>query len=264
MTLSAALVALAPSDGDVPASLCQQRNAAIEVVWGELRRRAPAVARRFGADADDLAQDVVQRLIRRGPGIRGQAVSSDGEARGYLTRCLMNRAKDGLKRRGDRPPVLSLTAGDDDPGIDPKDTAPTVLEVLVDQTDTARQQALTTAARDALYARAVPAIAQSLQQGDGFLRNIEDIRRLSHEPEAMTEIVAREQQPGETFVRARNRIYQRQKRARAYALDRLDGWLQREALSTELDAVVRAMAQHEFAPRIDRRSASPDAQESQA
>ena len=67
-------------------------------------------------------------------------------------------------------------------------------------------------------------------------------------------------QNGDTFVRTRNRIYQRQKRARGYLLEvprnrpddvpRLSAWLAEAALRADLEAAVRAVALFDFAPRV--------------
>ena len=127
--------------------------------------------------------------------------------------------------------------------------------------------ALLAGAESVLYDEAIPAIATTLREGEGFLVNVRDIRAIARETTTIDEIVAREQRDGDTYVRTRNRIYQRQKRARGYLLEvprhrpddvpRLSAWLAGAALAPELEAAVRAVAVFDFAPRVQHGDTHP-------
>ena len=202
MTLSDALVLMAPPDRTLSLDEDARRQAATAMVYDTLcslaRRVVPAGKR------DDVVNDVVLRLMKNRPGPR-RYTSTDAEA---------------------------------------------------DQV---------------LYDRAIPAIARTLREGDGFLATVGDIRAIAREATTIDEIVAREQRDNDTFVRTRNRIYQRQKRTRGYLLEvprnrpddvpRLSAWLIDAALTPEVEEAVRAVAHFDFAPRVQHGSGtqvSPD------
>jgi DNA-directed RNA polymerase specialized sigma24 family protein len=213
MTLSDALVRMAPPDRMLSHDEDAQRQAAIELIYSALvtlgRRVVPESHR------DDVVSDVLVRLMKNRPGPR-RYTASDGEATGYLVTALKNRWRDGLSRVGDdRRRLTSTTAEDEDrPDRELRDPAADIRSALIERERHSAQARLLAQADDVLYAHAIPAIAGTLREGDGFLANVRDIRAIAREAATIDDIVAREQRDGDTFVRTRNRIYQRQKRAR--------------------------------------------------
>ncbi len=259
MTLSDALVRMAPPDQQLSPVEDAQRQAAIEQVYAALgtlgRRVVPASHR------DDVVDDVLVRLMKNRPGAR-RYTASDGEATAYLITALKNRYRDEIGRsagRGAR--LVSLTAGDDDrDDRDLPDTAPRVDDTLIGDERRVAGERLLVEADQVLYEQAIPAIARTLREGDGFIANVRDIRAIARETTSIEELVAREQRDGDTFVRTRNRIYQRQKRTRGYLLEvprhrpsdvpRLSAWLAEASLRHDLDEAVRNIARQDFAPRV--------------
>ena len=122
-----------------------------------------------------------------------------------------------------------------------------------------------------LFDRAIPAIAATLQNPEGFLTNVADLRAIADEELTVDQIVEREGGHGDAYVKVRNRVYQRHKRTRAYLLEvprnkpgelpRLTQWLRDAALPTGLEYEVRRIATDIFAPRVDRGDGSTGAQE---
>jgi DNA-directed RNA polymerase specialized sigma24 family protein len=259
MTLSDALVGMAPPDRTLSLGEDAQRQAAIELVYTTLctlaRKVVPEPKR------DDVVNDVVVRLMKNRPGPR-RYTSSDGEAIGYLVTALKNRWRDSASRDGDERKRLTSTTAEDDDRSDRELRDPTadIRSLLIDRESQSAQARLLAEADQVLYQQAIPAIARTLREGDGFLANVRDIRAIAREAATIDEMVAREQRDGDTFVRTRNRIYQRQKRARGYLLEvprnrpddvpRLSAWLAGAALRPDLEAAVRAVALFDFAPRV--------------
>lgn len=259
MTLSDALVGMAPPDRTLSFDEDQRRQRAIELVYAKLgslgRKVVPEPWR------DDVVNDVLVRLMKNRPGPR-RYTSSDGEATGYLVTALKNRWRDSASRDGeDRRRLTSTTSEDEDrPDRELRDPGADIRSVLIErESESARARLLGEADR-ILYDEAIPAIASTLREGEGFLANVRDIRAIAREDATIDDIVAREQRDGDTYVRTRNRIYQRQKRARGYLLEvprnrpgdvpRLSAWLAGAALRPELEAAVRAVALFDFAPRV--------------
>ena len=112
MTLSDALVEMAPTDPSLPREVVERRDAATVVVHQALvrlaRRIVPADYR------DEVAQDVLVRLWKARPSSR-RYTSSDGEAEAYLKTALGNRVKDvHRKNKRDRDHLVSATVDDGD------------------------------------------------------------------------------------------------------------------------------------------------------
>ena len=259
MTLSDALVLMAPPDRTLSPDEDARRQAATALVYATLcslgRRVVPAGKR------DDVVNDVVLRLMKNRPGPR-RYTSTDAEANGYLVTALKNMLRDSVNRDRDELHRLVSTTPDDDDGR-PRDLPspdPDIRTVLIDHQDQTASAALLAEADQVLYDRAIPAIARTLREGDGFLATVRDIRAIAREATTIDEIVAREQRDNDTFVRTRNRIYQRQKRTRGYLLEvprnrpddvpRLSAWLIDAALTPEVEEAVRAVAHFDFAPRV--------------
>ena len=259
MTLSDALVLMAPPDRTLSLDEDARRQAATALVYDTLcslaRRVVPAGKR------DDVVNDVVLRLMKNRPGPR-RYTSSDAEANGYLVTALKNMVRDSINRDRDELHRLVSTTPDDDDGRPRELPAPDpdIRSVLIDREDRTASAALLAEADQVLYDHAIPAIARTLREGDGFLATVRDIRAIAREATTIDEIVAREQRDNDTFVRTRNRIYQRQKRTRGYLLEvprnrpddvpRLSAWLIGAALAPEVEDAVRAVAHFDFAPRV--------------
>jgi DNA-directed RNA polymerase specialized sigma24 family protein len=259
MTLSDALVLMAPPDRTLSPDEDERRQTATAMVYAALlslaRRVVPAVKR------DDAVNDVVLRLMKNRPGPR-RYTSTDAEANAYLVTALKNMLRDSVNRDRDDLHRLVSTTPDDDEGR-PRDLPDPHLDirsVLIDRQDHATNSARLAQADDLLYGQAIPDIAQTLREGDGFLATVRDIRAIAREITTIDEIVAREQRGDDTFVRTRNRIYQRQKRTRGYLLEvprnrphdvpRLSAWLGGACLPPEIEEAVRAVAHFDFAPRV--------------
>jgi len=259
MTLSDALVLMAPPDRTLSPGEDARRQAAMAMVYDallSLARRVVPVGKR-----DDVVNDVVLRLMKNRPGPR-RYTSTDAEANGYLVTALKNMLRDSANRDRDDMHRLVSTTPDDEDGR-PRDLAapdPDIRSVLIDRQDQMTSAALVAAADQVLYEQAIPAIARTLREGDGFLATVRDIRAIARETTTIDDIVAREQRAEDTFVRTRNRIYQRQKRTRGYLLEvprnrpdnvpRLSAWLKDAALPSEVEEAVRAVAHFDFAPRV--------------
>ena len=125
-----------------------------------------------------------------------------------------------------------------------------------------------------LFDRAIPDIARSLQNPDGFMANVRDLRAIAADDLTVDAIVDREGGQGEAFVKVRNRVYQRHKRTRGYLLEvprnkpadlaRLSAWLVDAGVRPELEREVRRVAAEVFAPRVDRGDGRSDTQEHNA
>ena len=270
MTLSDALVLMAPSDRMLSPDEDARRQASTAMVYTALvalaRRVVPADKR------DDVVNDVVVRLMKNRPGPR-RYTCTDAEANGYLVTALRNMLRDSASRdRDDLHRLVSTTPDDEDgrardlPAADPD-----IRSVLIDREDHTANAALLAEADQVLYEKAIPAIARTLREGDGFVATVRDIRAIARETTTIDDIVAREQRETDTFVRTRNRIYQRQKRTRGYLLEvprnrpddvpRLSAWLIGAALAPAVEQAVRAVAHFDFAPRVQHGSntqAAPD------
>jgi len=265
MTLSDALVLMAPPDRMLSSDDDGQRQAAIAMVYAALlalARRVVPVAKR-----DDVVNDVVLRLMKNRPGPR-RYTATDGEANGYLVTALKNMLCDSANRdRDELHRLVSTTPADDDGRPrDLPDPDPDIRSLLIDNQEHAASAALLITADQVLYEQAIPAIARTLREGDGFLATVRDIRAIARETTTIEDIVAREQRGDDTFVRTRNRIYQRQKRTRGYLLEvprnrpddvpRLSAWLRGASLASEVEEAVRAIAHFDFAPRVQHGSAT--------
>ncbi|AMY12867.1 hypothetical protein LuPra_06151 [Luteitalea pratensis] len=259
MTLSDALVLMAPPDRTLSPDEDARRQAAIAIVYAALE----ALARRVVPEPKrgDVVNDVVMRLMKNRPGPR-RYTSTDAEATGYLVTALKNMLRDSINRDRDDLHRLVSTTPDDDDGR-PRDLPSPDLDirsVLIDRENHTANSALLAKADQVLYERAIPAIAGTLREGDGFVATVRDIRAIAREITTIDDIVTREQRGNDTFVRTRNRIYQRQKRARGYLLEvprnrpddvpRLSAWLIGAALARELEEAVRGVARSDFAPRV--------------
>lgn len=256
MTLSEALVRMAPSDTGLDTGERQHREAATTLVYHVLVR----LARRHGRDVqDEIVQDVLIRLARNRPGPR-RYTANDVEAEAYLLKALSNRVTDLHRRmQKERRRWESSTPDEDGWGRAPEAVDATTPEQLL---MAAEQGALLDEASTVLFDQAIPDIARSLQNPDGFLANVSDLRAIAADDLSVDTIVAREGGQGDSFVKVRNRVYQRHKRARGYLLEvprnkpadvaRLSAWLVAASIRPELEHEVRRMAAEVFAPRIDR------------
>jgi len=257
MTLSDALVDMAPSDATLSPQEVARRDEATTVVYEALVRLA---RRMVPVDHRSLAvQDVLIRLSKNRPGPR-RYTSSDNEAEAYLKTALDNKVTDIHRRaQKDRRRWESPTAEDDDHMKAEQFVDHTTPEALV----MAEQHGeLIGEAMTRLFDEAIPEIAGGLQNPDGFLENIGDLRAIASDDLTVDTIVAREGGQADTYVKVRNRVYQRHKRARAYLLEvpankpagipRLTEWLRKSALPTELEREIRRIAADVFAPRVDR------------
>ncbi len=259
MTLSDALVGMAPSGGTLSPDEVARRDGATTMVYEALVRLA---RRGVPADHRDAAvQDVLIRLSKNRPGPR-RYTSSDNEAEAYLKTALDNIVTDMYRRlQKERRRWESATVEEDDwpkPERFVDRTTPEALAMA------AEHEALIGQAMTCLFEKAIPEIAGGLQNPDGFLENIGDLRAIAHDELTVDAIVAREGGQVETFVKVRNRVYQRHKRARAYllevpankpaALPRLTAWLRTSQLSSELEQEIRRLATEVFAPRVERLS----------
>jgi hypothetical protein len=257
MTLSDALVGMAPSDRTLLPEEAARRDDATTVVYEALVRLARRVV---PVDHRDVAvQDVLIRLSKNRPGPR-RYTASDNEAEAYLKTALDNKVTDIHRRmQKERRRWESATAEEDDR---PK------AERFVDRTTpealamAGQHEALIALAITRLFDEAIPQIAGGLQNPDGFLENIRDLRAIADDDLSVDAIVAREGGQVNTYVKVRNRIYQRHKRARAYLLEvpankpaglpRLTEWLRESQLPSELEQEIRKLATEVFAPRVER------------
>jgi DNA-directed RNA polymerase specialized sigma24 family protein len=265
MTLSDALVLMAPSDSTLSETEATQRDDAIVLVYGALGRLARRVVRE--PLRDEVVQKLIIHLMKARPGNR-RYTATDSEAEAYLLRSLRNKVTD-LHRRAqrDQARLVSIDAGDEGkPLHQPRDPETPETRALIEE----RVQ-LGVEARAVLFEQAVPAIARTLQHPDGFQANVADLRAIATGELTVDAIVAREGGEGPTFVKVRNRVYQRHKRTRAYLLEvprnkpddlaRLTAWLGAAQLPAALEAEVRRLAALIFAPRVERGDATPDSQE---
>lgn len=268
MTLSQALVEMAPPDRTLSPEENQRRQLAIAAVFEETTRLARRV---LGPDGrDELVSNLLYRLIKNRPGPRRHTADDEG-ARAYLVRGLRNQEKDAHRRQArhldrfppprERDSGKARAAGDDD-FVDTESP-----EDILRQNE---QERLEAEARRLLFDEAIPAIAKALQNPTGFLANIADLRDIFDDVLSVDAIVTREGGTDETRVTVRNRVYQRHKRARAYLLEvprnkpddvpRLTAWLMAAGLSPVLSEEVRRVAHEVFAPRVDRSEAASQEQ----
>ncbi len=265
MTLSDALVSMAPVDDTLPPEQASRRADATALVYGALTRLAQRAVDRDRRD--EVVQDVLVRLYTSRPGAR-RYTSTDGEAEAYLLRALGNRQID-MHRQAQKIRRREVSATPDEEG---RGGYEAVDNDNPEQTAIARQtEALVEKARTTLFEQALPTIAKSLQNPAGFLMNADDLRAIAEDETTVDEIVDREGGRGDTFAKVRNRVYQRHKRMRAYLLEsprnaprdvpRLSEWLAGAMLAPELEVEVRRVAAEIFAPRIERGDGGTAAQE---
>ena len=257
MTLSDALVGMAPSDGTLSPAEVARRDEATTVVYEALVRLARRVV---PADHRDAAvQDVLIRLSKNRPGPR-RYTSGDSEAEAYLRTALDNKVTDIHRRmQKDRKRWESATVEEDDRQKAEKFVDHTTPEALA---IAGQHEVLIGEAMTHLFDRAIPQIAGGLQNPDGFLENIRDLRAIAGDDLTVDAIVEREGGQVDTYVKVRNRVYQRHKRARAYLLEvpankpagvpRLTEWLRTSQLPSELEQEIRKLATEVFAPRVER------------
>lgn len=265
MTLSDALVLMAPSDADLPPGEAVRREQATELVYAALSRLAPRIV--SAEHRDGVVQDVLIRLYKGRPGSR-RYTSTDGEAEAYLVKALGNRVIDlHRKSQKDRKRWVSATPDAEGLGGHEAVDAETPEAVAI----AGETRALVSEATTVLFEQALPAIARTLQNAEGFLMNVHDLRAIAGDDLTVDEIVEREGGRGDAFVKVRNRVYQRHKRTRGYLLEvprnkptdlpRLSEWLVSAGLPPELDREVRRVAAEVFAPRVERGDGSTYAQE---
>lgn len=265
ITLSQALVEMAPPDRTLSPEENQRRERAIVMVFEEMSRLA---RRTLAPDhRDELVSNLLYRLMKNRPG-PGRYAADDEGARAYLVRSLRNQEKDAHRRHGrhlDRFPPLRDRDGrkprapEDDDFVDPE-TAEDILRQ-------AEQDRLEAEAKRQLFDEAIPVIAKELQNPTGFLANIADLRAIFEDDLSVDAIVKREGGTDATYKTVRNRVYQRHKRTRAYLLEvprnkpddvpRLTAWLSKAGLAPELADEVRRLAHEVFAPRVDRAATTP-------
>ncbi len=257
MTLSDALVGMAPSDGTLRPDEAARRELATTMVYDALVRLARRVV---PVDHRDSAvQDVLIRLSKGRPGPR-RYTASDNEAEAYLRTALDNTVTDIHRRlQKERRRWESATVEDDDRPKPERFVDRTTPEALA---LAGEHEALIGQAMNRLFDEAIPQIAAGLQNPAGFLENIGDLRAIADDDLTVDAIVAREGGQVETYVKVRNRVYQRHKRARAYLLEvpanrpaglpRLTAWLRQARLSAELEQEIRRLAVEVFAPRVER------------
>ncbi len=265
MTLSDALVLMAPSDTSLSADQRHRRDEATTVVYDVMVRLG---RRALSADHRDLVvQDVLIRLSKSRPG-RLRYTANDGEAEAYLMKALRNRMID-IHRTVQRERARWVSSEADDDGwapLEAVDHATPEAVAIAEETG-----ALVAEATTRLIDHAIPAIARTLQNPGGFLTNVDDLRAIAEGDLTIDQIVDREGGSGDAYVKVRNRVYQRHKRTRAYLLEvppnragglpRLTEWLRDAALSPELEQEVRHIAAEIFAPRVDRGDGRTDVQE---
>ncbi|WP_239490716.1 hypothetical protein [Luteitalea sp. TBR-22] len=268
MTLSQALVEMAPPDRTLSPEENQRRERAIVMVFEELSRLARRVVE--PAHRDELVSNLLYRLMKNRPGPRRYTADDEG-ARAYLVRGLRNQEKDAHRRdarQANRCPdprdrdSRKARAPEDEDFVDPETP-----DDNLQQDERARLEAEATRQ---LFDLAIPAISRSLQNPTGFLANMADLRAIFDGTLSVDQIVAREGGTPETYTTVRNRVYQRHKRARAYLLEvprnrpddvpRLTAWLTRAGLPSELTDEVRRVANEVFAPRVDRGEAALEEQ----
>jgi DNA-directed RNA polymerase specialized sigma24 family protein len=266
MTLSDALVVMAPSDSSLSAEEQRRREDATALVYDALGRLARRCAPRDRQD--EVVQDVLIRLAKNRPGPR-RYTANDVEAEAYLLKALSNRVTDLHRRtQKDRKRWESSTPDEDgwSKPVEAVDaTTPEALAIA------AEQGALLEEAAAVLFERAIPEIAQSLQNPDGFIANVRDLRAIAADDLTVDAIVVRESGQGDAFVKVRNRVYQRHKRTRGYLLEvprnkpddlaRLSAWLVGAAVRPELEREVRRVAAEVFAPRVERGDSKTASQE---
>lgn len=257
MTLSEALVLMAPSDSGLAADEQHRREEATTLVYEVLVRLGRRCAPRDLHS--EIVQDVLIRLAKNRPGPR-RYTANDVEAEAYLLKALSNRVTDMHRRaQKDRRRWESSTPDEDGWSRTPEAVDATTPEQLAIATE---QGALLDEASSVLFERAIPDIARSLQNPDGFLSNVRDLRAIAADDLSVDAIVEREGGQGDSFVKVRNRVYQRHKRTRGYLLEvprnkpadvaRLSAWLVDAAMRPDLEREVRRVAAEVFAPRIDR------------
>jgi DNA-directed RNA polymerase specialized sigma24 family protein len=269
MTLSDALVLMAPSDSTLSIEEQRRREDATLLVYevlGRLARRYRATDRQA-----EIVQDVLIRLAKNRPGPR-RYTANDVEAEAYLLKALANRVTDMHRRtQKDRKRWESSTPDEEGWSRAPEAVDATTPEALA---IAAEQGALLEEATTVLFDRAIPEIARSLQNPDGFIANVRDLRAIAADDLTVEAIVDREGGQGDAFVKVRNRVYQRHKRTRGYLLEvprnkptdvaRLSAWLVDAAVRPELEREVRRVAAEVFAPRVDRSDGRSGTQEHEA
>lgn len=239
MNLAAALIDLAPpADASSPEERAL-RVRAMEVLFEELQTLARGIA--SFRDPEDIASEVLCRLTLTGPRRGREMPASEAAARQYLRQALRHRAID-VQRRAKRheglPPDDELP-----PAPDASHPAPADDELRV-----------LTEARRALYTRALPAIARNGDgrfDGAGFAATILEMRALFREETTIEQLLMRTDR--RVTSAGRNRLYKRHERARARLLVELPQWLAAGDLDPIVDTAVRAVAQTELAPRVQRR-----------
>lgn len=265
MTLSDALVLMAPSDASLADDERCRRDEATTVVYDVLVRLGRRAVRPDYRDV--VVQDVLIRLAKSRPS-RRRYTATDGEAEAYLLRALRNQTIDRHRtEQRERARFVSSEAGDD--GFAPLTAVDrTTPEAVAIAEETGARVAEATTL---LFDKAIPAIARTLQNPGGFLTNVDDLRAIAEGDLTIDQIVEREGGRGDAYVKVRNRVYQRHKRTRAYLLEvppnragglpRLSEWLRDAALSPEIEQEVRRVASEIFAPRVDRGDGRTDGQE---
>lgn len=251
MTLPQALQELAPVPDDLPPDVRQRRETACEVVFRVLGALAPRVLR--GSDhADDAVMAVLTRLLTTGPRGPGDQFAGDGQAEAYLRTALRNHQRDVFRRNG----KLVFVDPDDPAGELMVTTAaagrtarripPAPLAQLLD----AERWHLLDEATTTLYEQALPAVAAHVHDPGRFSRIVLDVRDLARDATSIDAIVVRDGlTPGTTAI---NRLYQQHRRARGVFLERLRGWLADHPLPSDLDDVVRRLAEYDMASRVPR------------
>lgn len=249
MTLLEAFQELAPVPADLPSEVRTRREQAAVHIWDALRR----VARRAlpgHQDADAFVSNVAMRLLLNGPrGTQMTGPTSDAAVEAYLYTSLRNQWRDlQRKTRGHH------SLDDDEPGrllqieVDHRSASPfaDALELVAAE----QGEALMADATRVLYEHALPAVAGTHRDAQGFALTVRDVRDLTREAITIEAIVAREGlPPGST---SHNRLYKRHQRTRTRFLDGLTAWLATEALPPHLDLAVRRVAQHDMTARVVR------------
>lgn len=244
MTLAESLKHFAPPAGAADRAEAARRAEALEVVYAESQRLARRILQ--GEHAEDVASQVVVRLLDGGPLDRLSLPETDAAARAYLAVAIRNEWIDRLRQAKRTPTTIDGIA---EPAGVP-DFGPLDL-------DDSKREALLTEARVMLYERAVPEIATSAAgrfDREGFCRAVEDMRAIFHERVTVDALL--DARDGRITSEGRNRLYQQHRRARTRLIDHLPGWLARQALAPLLDTAIRNLAHVELAPRVDRGSRS--------
>lgn len=249
MTLPEALQELAPVADDLPPDVNARREEAGRVVFDHLRRLARAIFRDPAA-ADDAVQSILVRLLQAGPRGPRDSLVSEEQAVGYLRSALRNGRTDRHRRDGrflavdpqDHLGEVRLERATAGIGQRPPD----VLLALIDD----ERQHLLTRATTLLYEELLPALASQQRDAAGFMRTVRDVRDLARGRVSIDAILGRDGlTPGRTAI---NRLYQQHKRARAAFLERLRARLRDQPLPSDLDDVVRRLAEFDMASRVVR------------